>query len=77
MERMESLMYKNTRSMMNPGWREDKWYQGGKQLYANTTTNNGNMAKETKITTMLTKTIEKDNTPKALSRNDEAKSRNY
>ena len=26
MERMESFMYKNIRAMMNPGWREDKWY---------------------------------------------------
>ena len=60
MERMESFMYKNIRAMMNPGWREDKWYPEKKQLYEKIQQPTmETWLGKTQIMTMLTQTREK------------------
>ena len=42
-KRMETFMYKNIRAMMNPGWKEEKWYPGKNNYMKTTTTNHRNM----------------------------------
>merc|ERR1712112_8927 len=55
-----TFMYKNIRAMMNPGWREGKWYPEKRQLYEKIQqpTMKTWLAK-TQIMTMLTQTREK------------------
>ena len=68
-------MYKNIRAMMNPGWREDKWYPEKRQLYEKIQQPTmETWLEKTQIMTMLTQTREKENdTPQALPRNGETK----
>ena len=57
---LETFMYKNIRAMMNPGWREDKWYPEKRQLYEKIQQPTmETWLEKTQIMTMLTQTREK------------------
>lgn len=79
MERMETSTCKNIRAMMNPGWREDKWYPEKRQLYEKIQqpTMETWLAK-TQIMTMLTQTREKKTIhPKQCQEMMRPKQKNY